>query len=266
VLIFAGILKTRRAERGVARVRATREGGPVETRLGPEEAAIGLGRGRRRSIRSARFGASRVPPQAALTFDDGPDSLWTLRVLDALHRVDARATFFVITPLALEHRHIVSATLEAGHGIELHCTEHVRHTHCSRREVEADTREGLRILRSLGVEPRLWRQPWGILAPWTQEVAEDFGLQLAPWSADTHDWRGDTASEILHRVKPLLGPSSVVLLHDGLGPGSLRSGCEETVAFVEPLVARLRSMGCEPAPLTPPSDTSETIERREVGT
>lgn len=191
-------------------------------------------------------------------------------MLAALERADARATFFVVAPLALEHRSIVRAALEAGHGIEFHCAEHVRHTRRSRREVEADTREGLRILQSIGVEPRLWRPPWGVLAPWTQEVAEGFGLRLAPWSADTHDWRGDKTPEILRRVEPLLGPGSILLMHDALGPGSLRAGCEETVALVGPLVERLRSIGCEPAPmassLVPPVQASPPPEVQKAGT
>lgn len=200
--------------------------------------------------------APRTPLRAALTFDDGPDPVWTPRVLDALRRADVRATFFMIAPRALAHPHIVSSMLEAGHVVELHCTEHVRHTHRSREEVEADTREGLGMLRSLGIESRLWRTPWGILAPWTEEVAGEFGLALAPWDADTHDWRGDGVSEMLHSTEPLLGPGSIILMHDGLGPGSLRTGCEETVALVGELVARLRSMGCEPAPLV----SSEGVE------
>jgi peptidoglycan/xylan/chitin deacetylase (PgdA/CDA1 family) len=184
-----------------------------------------------------------------LTFDDGPDPLWTPRILDALERVDVRATFFVITPLALKHRQLVAEALGAGHEVEFHCTEHVRHTRRSRREVEADTREGLQAVRSLGIEPQLWRPPWGVRAPWTQEVAEEFGLRLASWSVDTKDWRGDTAPEMLGRIEPLLGSGSVVLMHDGLGPGARRTGCGETVALVEPLVARLRELGCEPTPL-----------------
>ena len=86
-------------------------------------------------------------------------------------------------------------------------------------------------------------------APWTGEVAEDFGLRLASWSADTKDWRGDTVPEMLGRIEPLLGQGSVVLMHDGLGPGAQRTGCGETVALVEPLVARLRELGCEPKSL-----------------
>ena len=212
-------------------------------------------------------GVSPVPAQAVLTFDDGPDPVWTLQVLDALRQASVHATFFVIAPLALEHPRIISAMLEEGHRVEFHCTEHMRHTHRSRRAVEADTRDGLESLRRLGVEPRFWRPPWGVLAPWTEKVAEDFGLRLAPWSADTRDWQGDTAHQMLRRIEPLLGPGSIVLMHDALGPGALRTGCEETVALVEPLIARLRSIDCEPAPLTlldVPARIPASTERREV--
>lgn len=263
MLVFAGIFETRRAG------SPHQKEGQVETRVGSEEIIVGCDRGERRLISAAGSGMSLVPSSGfALTFDDGPDPVWTPRVLDALHRVEAHATFFVIAPLALIHPSVVSAILEAGHAVEFHCTDHVRHTHLSRREVEADAREGLRALRSLSIEPRLWRPPWGVLAPWTEEVAEDFGLRLAPWSVDTRDWRGDPAREMLRGVEPLLDPGAVVLMHDGLGPGALRIGCEGTVALIEPLVAHLRSMGCEPTPLMPPDVPAQAVanlERREVG-
>ncbi len=234
-----------------------------------EEVTAGCDREERRLISSVGSGVSLVPPSTvALTFDDGPDLLWTPRVLDALRRAESHGTFFAIAPLALKHPGVVSAIIEAGHAVEFHCMDHVRHTHLSRREAEADTREGLQILRSLGVEPRFWRPPWGVLAPWTEEVAEDFGLQLAPWSVDTRDWRGDPAREMLRNVESLLGSGEVVLMHDGIGPGAMRTGCQETVSLVEPLVTRLRSMGCEPTPLKLPDlpvQAVENFERREIG-
>lgn len=185
-----------------------------------------------------------------LTFDDGPDPLWTPRVLGALREADARATFFVVAPEARRHPDLVSAMLRAGHAVGLHCTEHVRHTERGREGVERDTREGLEDLASLGVSPRLWRPPWGVRAPWTGSVADAFGLRLALWTVDPHDWRGDTAPAMLERVRERLVPGSVVLLHDGLGPGARRTGCGETVALVGPLVEAIRTAGCEPAPMT----------------
>jgi hypothetical protein len=59
---------------------------------------------------------------------------------------------------------------------------HVRHTEQSRKEVEADVRDGLRELHRQGVHPRFWRPPWGVLAPFTAEIAYAFGLEIALWT------------------------------------------------------------------------------------
>ena len=192
-----------------------------------------------------------------LTFDDGPDPIWTPRVLDALRRSGARATFFIVAPLVRRHAHVVRDIVRSGHGVEFHCTRHVRHSELARREIEADARAGLRELRALGVGARLWRPPWGVLAPWSAAVAEEFGLHLALWSADTHDWRGDLAPEMLDATRPALRPGAVVLMHDGLGPGARRAGCEETVALIPRLVKTVRALGCEPLPMRPPTGLAQ---------
>lgn len=193
-------------------------------------------------------GTDGDPYAAALTFDDGPDPVWTHRVLDALDRAAAKATFFVVAPLALEHPGLVETTLAKGHSVELHCVRHVRHTELSPREVEAEAREGLRALRSLGAEPRAWRPPWGVVASWTWGIAAEYGLEIAGWTADTHDWRGDSVREMLDDVGPLLRQDAVILMHDGLGPGARREGCGETVALIGELVARVRELGGKPSP------------------
>ena len=198
---------------------------------------------------------SRVAPGAKptihLTFDDGPDPVWTPLVLSALRREEARATFFVVAPLARRYPDLVFSMLAEGHGVEFHCTEHVRHTERSYREIEEDTRAGLEALYSIGVRPKLWRPPWGLVTAGTREVAEMFGLGLSLWDLDTHDWRGDGASEMLEAVGPGLAPGSVVLMHDGLGPGATRSGCAETVYLIRALTERARFLGYEPTPLEP---------------
>ena len=187
-----------------------------------------------------------------LTFDDGPDPTWTPMVLDALRRFRAKATFFVMAPLAVRFPRLIRHMTRAGHSVELHCAKHVRHTELTCSEVAADARSGLKDLGTLGVLPRLWRPPWGIVTPWTRAVAKDFGLELVSWTADTHDWRGDTASEMYANVRPDLRPGAVLLMHDGLGPGARRSGCEETVALIGKVIEQARSFGCEPCPMSDP--------------
>ena len=169
--------------------------------------------------------------------------------METLHLFGARATFFVIAPLALRFPRLIHQMICAGHSVELHCAKHLRHTELTYQEVEVDARSGLRDLRALGMLPRLWRPPWGIVTPWTQAVAKDLGLELVCWTVDTHDWRGDTTAEMLDYISPDLQPGSVILMHDGLGPGARRSGCQETVATCA-LRGALSRRRCRRAPST----------------
>jgi GNAT superfamily N-acetyltransferase len=186
-----------------------------------------------------------------LTFDDGPDPLWTPRILDELERVEARATFFVIGDRVREHPDIVRAARDAGHAVELHCMRHVSHSDAWRADVEADTRQALAVLAQLGIEPRRWRPPFGEVAAWTREVAATEGLELTGWTADAYDWLDSSTDELLARVEPGLATDTVVLLHDGLGPGARRASCTSTAALVEPLVTSIRGRGLAPAALGP---------------
>jgi peptidoglycan/xylan/chitin deacetylase (PgdA/CDA1 family) len=172
-----------------------------------------------------------------LTFDDGPDPVWTPAVLAALSGSRLHATFFVIAPRAAAHPGLVAAIRSAGHAIELHCDEHVRHTDVDRATVEEDTRRALATLRALGVDPRRWRTPYGVRASWTAEIAAAHGLELCGWDLDTHDWRGDAAEQMLAAIGPGLREGASVLMHDGLGPGARRRGCQETVRLTRMIAA-----------------------------
>jgi hypothetical protein len=184
-----------------------------------------------------------------LTFDDGPDATWTPRVLDALEAAEARATFFVLAQRATAHPALVDRMRAAGHDVQLHGDGHLRHPEHDRATVVRDTETALDRLRALGVEPTLWRLPWGRPAPWTAALAADHGLRIVGWDADTHDWRGDDAATMLTAVTPQLADGCVVLAHDGLGPGARRTGCAQTVDLVGPLVAEARDRGLACRPL-----------------
>ena len=190
--------------------------------------------------------ARRSDAPIALTFDDGPDPVWTPLVLDALARVHARATFFVVARWARRYPFLLARMREDGHDVGFHCTEHVRHDAMTPEEIEADLESGLTALAGT---VRLWRTPWGVVTPSTEEVARKHRLTLVGWTADTEDWRGDPPEEMLGRVEGNLMPQAIVLMHDGIGPGAMRDGCAMTVDVISPLVSLARSRGLEPVPL-----------------
>lgn len=187
----------------------------------------------------------------ALTFDDGPDPAGTPAVLDALSRVEVRATFFVLGERAAALPLTVEQILADGHEVELHGDRHLRHTRVSRRTIERDTDDALDALDRLSVpRPSRWRTPWGARAPWTEQLAAERGLTLVGWDLDPEDWAGPSAETMLGRLRPGLRPGAIVLLHDGVGPGSRRTTAAQTAALVAPLVAAIRAVGCEPGALS----------------
>jgi len=185
----------------------------------------------------------------ALTFDDGPDPRWTPAVLDALRAAGARATFFVLGERVRRHPDVVRRTIAEGHEVGVHADRHTRHSELSADEGTADLDRALEALDGVGIRPAAWRTPWGTEAEWTRPLAAERGLDLVGWTADTHDWRGDRAPDMLAAIRSDLRDGAIVLAHDALGPGATRAGCEETVALVRPLVAAARERGLAPGSL-----------------
>jgi len=85
---------------------AIRDGGPVISALG--------------TLRTARVKKSTI----ALTFDDGPDPVWTPKVLEVLRRHQVRATFFVVGTQVAAHPEIVRQIVAEGHEIGVHTFTH----------------------------------------------------------------------------------------------------------------------------------------------
>lgn len=194
-------------------------------------------------------GGSPKQKTLSLTFDDGPDIQWTTRVLETLSRVGARVTLFMVGERVRSAPEVALAALEAGHEIQLHCERHLRHSALSEAEVERDTCAGLASLATVGVRPTLWRTPWGVRTPASERVARSHDLRLVDWTIDTHDWRGDSPAAMLAAARPLLADRAIVLMHDALGPGALRNGCDNTLELIEPLLAAARGGGFAVAPV-----------------
>jgi peptidoglycan-N-acetylglucosamine deacetylase len=201
-------------------------------------------------LTSKQPGHSRnVPRTLSLTFDDGPDATWTPQILQQLQRCHAPATFFMVGERVLADPGLAHSVLAAGHDIQLHCHRHIRHTELTETELLHDSESALAMLESVGVRPWLWRAPWGICTDASHRVAERLGLRLVRWSIDTHDWRGDEPPAMLGNVRLQLADGADVLMHDALGPGARRAGCQNTLALLPKLAALGRAHGLLLAPM-----------------
>jgi len=190
-----------------------------------------------------------VPQTLSLTFDDGPEERCSARIVETLRQCATTGTFFMVGERVRSAPALARSILEAGNDVQLHCHRHIRHTELSELEIDRDTHEALTALEQIGVRPSHWRTPWGIRTAASERVARRHRLRLVNWTIDTHDWRGDAASAMLSHVRSQLVGASIVLMHDGLGPGARRGDCENTVALLEPLIMTARDEGFEVGPL-----------------
>ena len=161
-----------------------------------------------------------VPPELALTFDDGPDPDLTPRVLDLLDRFDARATFFLIGKNAQKHPELVAEIAARGHAVANHTWSHsslfsVRGPIAIERELASTQKV---IFDALGAEPRYFRAPAGFRSPWLEPMLVRAGLHLVSWSRRGYDARESDSGQVLKRLEPGIAADGVLVLHDGRPP------------------------------------------------
>jgi peptidoglycan/xylan/chitin deacetylase (PgdA/CDA1 family) len=154
----------------------------------------------------------------ALTFDDGP-SAYTPRVLRALRRHEAHATFFVIGSQIEGREDVLRRMVRDGHEIGNHSMLH------SAGPSAADLADSSRLIEDVtGFRPCHFRPPEGHVDDALMTRAGQLGMTTVLWSVDTGDWASQEPGAILSRALSAVGPGSIVLLHDGGGDRSGTAG------------------------------------------
>jgi peptidoglycan-N-acetylglucosamine deacetylase len=158
------------------------------------------------------------PNQLALTFDDGPNDPWTLRLLDVLARHNARATFFMIGKYVRRRPEIARSIQAAGHEIGNHTFSHPNLIFVPAPRLRQELHDCNQALEdALGSKVELFRPPFGGRRPGVLRIAGELGLKTVMWSLTSYDWSARSAEAILDKVGGRLnsGKGEIVLLHDG---------------------------------------------------
>lgn len=158
----------------------------------------------------------------ALTFDDGPDPVFTPQILDLLAAHRARATFFVLGERAALYPDLIQRMHREGHTVGTHTQRHSLWFHFGtpayvQREIEDAVTVVAALLPS---PPTLFRPPQGLRTPcFAAGWRRTSGLVCVTWSVRGLDSRPTTSGAIVARVKKGLEPGAIVTLHDGTGLG-----------------------------------------------
>jgi peptidoglycan/xylan/chitin deacetylase (PgdA/CDA1 family) len=187
------------------------------------------------------------PPTVYLTFDDGPNPLWTPALLDRLRDEHVRATFFLIDAhITTETAPIVRRMSNEGHAIGLHTGTRRPMVKRPRDLADELRRAAGRISSITGREPcRLFRPHAGWRSATMYEGLQQADYRLAGWSWGMWDWnwwRQPQADAVARRLARKASAGDIIVIHDGHHKNP-RADRRRTPEIVGLLVPALRARG-----------------------
>lgn len=207
-------------------------------------------------------------PSVAITFDDGPNPLYTPRILDVLAEKNVKATFFVVGAHVRKYPDVARRIVAEGHDIANHTMRHRDLIPASREVVIAEIDECAAAIEDVtGVTATMLRPPRGIYGNAVRKLVVDKGYRMVLWTLSTIDWRGKSASAILRRVRTRIRPGGIILFHDSGALMKAEGGSREnTVQAVGMIIDYLReSRGYELVPVSELLRRLDAEEKPRIG-
>ncbi|HEY5805826.1 MAG TPA: bifunctional polysaccharide deacetylase/glycosyltransferase family 2 protein [Candidatus Saccharimonadales bacterium] len=189
-----------------------------------------------------RYG--QVPDrQLVLTFDDGPDPVYTSRLLDMLSKHNAPSTFFVVGANVVKHPELTKRIVNEGHTVGNHTFSHIDFDFASEAQGEQEINQTSRVFRAVtGHSTSFIRVPYagatdqslrdsikGILQ------SQQLGYSHVAYDYDTKDWTFTANQRPDPRI--LDGSGKILLLHDAGGDRT------HTINYIEQLIPMAKRAG-----------------------
>lgn len=150
-------------------------------------------------------------PMIALTFDDGPNSKTTNKILDILEKNNARATFFVVGRIDKEIKTLKRIN-ELGNEIGNHTINHKNLANLSEEQIAYEI-EGLnkKLKKYIGNSAKIVRVPYGST---NEKVIKNVKYPIILWDVDTRDWETKNKNSIISQIRKNTKDGSIILMHD----------------------------------------------------
>ncbi len=166
-------------------------------------------------------------PDVYLTFDDGPDPMYTDKILEILNKYNIKATFFVVGQMVDRHPNILKRTAEQGHTIGIHTYTHPNLIKLSDEKIRLEIQKSLDAVKKVLPDYKVkhFRPPYGAIDSRVRKIIKSFDLDVVLWNSLGSEYlKIATPSYIKYNINMWLKRHNggIVLLHDG--GGSMASG------------------------------------------
>lgn len=148
----------------------------------------------------------------AFTFDDGPSYQYTGKLLDALKKHNAKATFFMVGQNVSGNADLVQRMKNEGHELGNHSWDHASLTDISKSKMQQEidkTNEA--VYEACGAYPTVFRAPYGNL---NENILNYLTVPSIYWSVDTRDWETPKKSYVKKQILDKAYDGAIILLHD----------------------------------------------------
>ena len=151
----------------------------------------------------------------AITFDAAWGADKTRLLADTLHQRSIRATFFLTGFWIEAHPDLVLYLHEKGMEIANHSVNHYHMGEMSAEECLQEIQQVNSAVFSItGVQPRLFRAPFGEYSNTLIETLDRLGMRCIQWNVDSLDWKGLSAQQLTERVLARAAAGSIILCHN----------------------------------------------------
>ena len=151
----------------------------------------------------------------AISFDAAWGNEDTQDLIDILNHYKVNATFFVVGDWVDKYPESVKALSDNGNEVMNHSSSHAHFSQLTEEQIKADISAcNDKIKAVTGVEPTLFRCPYGEYDDHVIRAIRGMGIEPIQWDVDSLDWKGITADEITQRVLQKVKPGSIVLFHN----------------------------------------------------
>lgn len=181
----------------------------------------------------------------ALTFDDGPSSDWTPKILDALKKANIKATFFMLGKHVEEYPEVARRVAKEGHEIGNHTYNHDVLIYYKEEELDKEIRDAqATIYKATGVTTKYFRPPKAWLTGKEKKQIKSMGYETILWSLNSKDWVTFHDKQITSYILRYIRPGDIILFHDSGGVFRPEGGSRtQTVKTISRLAGKLREKG-----------------------
>lgn len=151
----------------------------------------------------------------SISFDAAWGNEDTQQLIDILKTENIQATFFVVGAWVDKYPESVKALSDAGHEVMNHSATHPHMPDLSTEQMTEEVQSCNEKIKAItGVQPTLFRPPYGDYNNAVISTMRSIGMYSIQWDVDSLDWRNPAPSEITQRVVENAQNGSIILFHN----------------------------------------------------